>query len=291
MGVKNTFWLPNACDPEIHQDLHLRRIHDIGFVGTLNNFHNPRRSLYVKTLAKNFNAKIAANVWLKDMAKIYSQSKIIFNISGAQDLNMRVFEAMACGGMLLTDYLPHGLTDLLTDHKHCVVYHSLKEAVKLAGYYLDHKDERESIAQNGQQEVLQKHTYLHRGQHVIDKLSGLTRNNSATSRLSQQSLLVETKSNLVRTYFYLNHPRLESRLLQLTKELNAPAVKLPRLEKLKLKIIRLLTQKIKYPRKKMLVAAIKKLEKRRIAELIKWCYYQILLSIKSQAFKTIKAKL
>lgn len=36
------------------------------------------------------------------------------------------------------------------------------ETVKLVAYYLNHQNERQAIAKQGQEEVLNKHTYAHR---------------------------------------------------------------------------------------------------------------------------------
>ncbi|OQX51530.1 hypothetical protein B5M47_00260 [candidate division CPR3 bacterium 4484_211] len=279
LGIKKTYWLPNACDPKIHRNFHLERIYDIGFVGVLNNTHNPRRSLYLKALASHFNVKIASNVWLENMAKIYSQSKIIFNISGARDLNMRVFEALSCGGLLLTDYIPNGLLNLFKDRKHCVVYHSLKEAVTLAKYYLKHSRERKQIAGQGQKEVWQKHTYSHRARLVISRILDLTRNNPGTGNNANQMTMTDIKLNLLRSYFFINHPLLKTQLIQLTSSPILINKKLPFYQKTAINLIRIFTTRLSYQKRKILLAMIKKLEKRRIAELIKWCYYQLLLRV------------
>ena len=73
------------------------------------------------------------------MAKIYSQAKIIFNKSIRKDLNMRVFEAMSCGSMLVTDRLKPeaGLEELFKDKKHFVLYDNESDLVEKIGYYLN----------------------------------------------------------------------------------------------------------------------------------------------------------
>ena len=39
--------------------------------------------------------------YFEEMAKIYSASRLVFNRSIKNDVNMRVFEAVACGSLLL----------------------------------------------------------------------------------------------------------------------------------------------------------------------------------------------
>jgi spore maturation protein CgeB len=58
------------------------------------------------------------------MAETYSASRIVFNRSIRDDLNMRVFEALACGSMLLTNALPpeSGQEELFVDGTHLATY-------------------------------------------------------------------------------------------------------------------------------------------------------------------------
>ena len=50
------------------------------------------------------------------MARIYSASRIVFNRSIKDDVNMRVFEALASGSLLLTnDLAANGQAELFRD--------------------------------------------------------------------------------------------------------------------------------------------------------------------------------
>jgi spore maturation protein CgeB len=77
------------------------------------------------------------------------------------DINMRCFETMATGTMLLTDRISH-IEELFEDKKHLVLYDGLDDMIEKAKYYLDHDEEREKIAQAGYEEVMAKHTIQHR---------------------------------------------------------------------------------------------------------------------------------
>ena len=46
------------------------------------------------------------------MGRIYSESKIVLNASINGDLNMRVFEALTSGALLVTDRIENGLDTL-----------------------------------------------------------------------------------------------------------------------------------------------------------------------------------
>jgi spore maturation protein CgeB len=165
-GAENVYWLPHACDPEIHnKKSHVKR-YDIGFVGTL----NPKREAMIGKLRTRFDVHYE-RCFGERMAEVYSESKIIFNVSTVSEINMRIFEAMATGSLLLTDSIPEsGLEDLFADKEHLVYYRSDDDMMALAEYYLKHEEERERIAQAGRREVLTKHTYGHRVAEMIAKI-------------------------------------------------------------------------------------------------------------------------
>lgn len=164
-GCKNVYWLPLACDPEIHKHHNLPLKYDLCFVGHIG-LDSPRREIILK-LQKEFNMFVGQK-YLHDMARTYSQSKIVFNRAPRGDLNMRVFEALSCGRLLLTDRINNGWEDLFIDKEHLVIYDNYEDLVEKARYYLAHPDEREEIACRGQKEVWKKHTYLHRARHLIE---------------------------------------------------------------------------------------------------------------------------
>lgn len=166
---KNVFWLPYACDPEIYKSFQLPKIYDVGFVGCLDPIGHSERVRLLKKLSEKFNVHASANIFHEEAAKIYSQSKIVFNRSVRGDLNMRVFEVLSCGSMLLTDEIKNGLKDLFQNKKHLVLYNDEKELMELAQYYLENEEEREKIANQGMEEIHKKHTYDLRWDEVIKK--------------------------------------------------------------------------------------------------------------------------
>jgi spore maturation protein CgeB len=166
-GIENVFWMPPACDPELHEEKAEKELYDIGFVGSL----NPERVHLLNELRQRFNIYYE-RCFLEKMGEVFSQSKIVFHKSAKDGLAMRVFEVLASGSMLLTDEAKgSGLTDLFQDRKHIVVYRSEKELLELADYYLKNDDERREIAAEGMKKVLNEHTYRHRAEDMIKTLS------------------------------------------------------------------------------------------------------------------------
>jgi Glycosyl transferases group 1/DUF based on E. rectale Gene description (DUF3880) len=173
-GITNSFWLPLACEPEIHQysATQEERVYDIGFVGNRGLIGSQRRKL-LDTLQQNFKVNdLSRKYSSEEIGSIYSQSYMVFNCAVNHDVNMRVFEALCSGRLLLTNAIPNGLEELFEDRKHLVIYRNLQELIKLAHYYLHHPNEREAIAKAGQAEVLTKHTYQHRTEQILTTIFG-----------------------------------------------------------------------------------------------------------------------
>ena len=76
-------------------------------------------------------------------------------------LPQRIWDILACGGFLLTNYQPE-LDEFLTPGVHLETYRSVDELVEKSVYYLEHDDEREAIAQNGYKKICEEDSVLHR---------------------------------------------------------------------------------------------------------------------------------
>src|SRR5437667_99589 len=81
-------------------------------------------------------AHFIGRAYFEEMARIYSASRVVFNRSIKNDVNMRVFEAVACGSLLVTnDLADHGQAELFGDGVHLVTYREPGEMVETVGYY------------------------------------------------------------------------------------------------------------------------------------------------------------
>lgn len=157
-GVK-AHWIPCAVDPRYYpNEPKAIKKYDIGFVGFVS---FEKRAKMLDEFLKPFPNFFYGQRFFHEAAEIYRKSKICFNTSAVDDINMRVFETMATGSFLLTEYVPT-LPKLFKNKKHLVWYKTVPEAIELAKYYLKHDKEREEIAKAGMEEVLKKHTYMKR---------------------------------------------------------------------------------------------------------------------------------
>jgi spore maturation protein CgeB len=156
---EKTSYLPLACDPEKHcRRLSESRFYDIGFIG--NDTYPPRRQL-LEVLNVGFNLLWTTAPPGDPYARLLSQCDLTFNRSLDRDVNMRFFEAIASGRMLLTDYLP-AQDEIAVNGVHYVSYSGARDLVQKASYYLANNDERERIALAGARHMVENHTYTHR---------------------------------------------------------------------------------------------------------------------------------
>ena len=174
-GIKNVMWLPLACDPEIHGKVKVDKEFDVGFVGSISSTLDRRKNLLEK-LKKQFDLDCQRK-FMDEMAEHYSKSRVIFNNAINNDLNMRVFEALCSGSLLVTDSAPgSGLEEFFKDKEHLVIYND-ENLEEIVSHYLKNKLERERISSEGRREVLAKHTYGHRTEWMIqvlnEKISGV----------------------------------------------------------------------------------------------------------------------
>jgi len=163
----NSFWVPLGCDPEIHKKHNLQKRFDLGFVGAP--FYGETRGNLLNLIKQKYPQSYLGAAEFSEMGNIYSHSKIGFNYSINSDINMRIFEIMSCGIMLITNYIKKdGLTELFEDRKHLVIYKSQNELFSLIEYYLKHEDERNRIAQAGYELVVSRHTYRDRVRRIFE---------------------------------------------------------------------------------------------------------------------------
>ncbi|MBI5090846.1 MAG: glycosyltransferase [Candidatus Hydrogenedentes bacterium] len=169
-GVPNVAWLPLACAAELHTAAGAHeRVYDVSYVGRLSEDSDDRRRNLIRDVAARFPNCRTGMFWPHEMATIYAQSKIVINACVNHDLNMRVFEAMGAGALLITDEAD-GLHELFEEGKHLVVYRSHDEALELIARYLADDEARQRIAMAGQTHVLTQHTYAHRMEHMLSMI-------------------------------------------------------------------------------------------------------------------------
>ncbi|MHB8421932.1 MAG: CgeB family protein [Leptospirales bacterium] len=164
---KPVFWLPLACDPEMHTPVPVQEEWDLVFAGSIQSPLQDR-ARRLKRLGLRFSVR-SERVFLKEMSRFLSSGRILFNASVRNDLNMRVFESLAIGKCLLTDDAP-GLSDLFEGGRDLMVYDD-RTLVETARFLLENPEVRQKIAMSGRKKVLELHTYLDRAVQLKTTLS------------------------------------------------------------------------------------------------------------------------
>jgi hypothetical protein len=103
--------------------------------------------------------------------KFLNSSKIVLQHSRWGEITRRIFEGMACGKLVITDKLSKDtlLENLFTDGEDIILYDDLLDCANKIAYYNEHDNERERIAKNGYNKVLQYHTQKQRVDTIINK--------------------------------------------------------------------------------------------------------------------------
>ncbi len=111
---------------------------------------------------------------LVGMPKVFKQSKINLNIttrSITSGLSQRIWDVLASGGFLITNYQPE-IELYFEDGKHLVTYNSYDELIEKTEYYLANPLERERIANAGHEEVNKNDSIVNRVIQIITKITG-----------------------------------------------------------------------------------------------------------------------
>lgn len=130
------------------------------FVGTLDVNLNARRVAFFEALVKRIPIHVTQGRWWE----VFPFADIVVNQSVQRDLNFRVFEAMMCGSVLLTERTSNGLLDLFRDGLHLVTYQpdDIEEVVEKVVLLHRSRQTMQEIAHAGREEILSRHTALHR---------------------------------------------------------------------------------------------------------------------------------
>lgn len=153
-GLPNLHWFPGLTFP--HSDAVVRaartrkREQRIAFVGQTGNFH-PRRGRMLAALEEAGLPMAVKALAQKDALPFYGRSLVGFNASLNGDLNLRVFEILASGAMLLTDRLGvgSGMDQLLGETREFVGYGTAEELAERAAHALAHPAQAAAIGAAG----------------------------------------------------------------------------------------------------------------------------------------------
>ncbi|MCC6143853.1 MAG: glycosyltransferase [Candidatus Hydrogenedentes bacterium] len=143
--------------PRDHRNLGIPRDIDVLFIGNLNPaIHQKRARLLeaLRALGGPYRVEILSGLWGDAYAQALNRARIVFNHSIRGEMNLRAFEAPACGALLLQETENLEIREYLATGREVVLYtdDTLRDTVT---HLLDHEAERATIAQAGHERMLQ----------------------------------------------------------------------------------------------------------------------------------------
>jgi len=191
LGTKNVSFFPFGFQIDLPVK-NKEKIHDLCFLGM-----PEMRRIYFLERLKDFNIKIygtgwknykpllskelyskciSKNIWGEELNQFLGQTKIILNITTTPwhsidtSSHLRVLEALALQGFILTDYCDE-LEELFNIGKEIETYRSSDELLEKVSYYLAHDHEREKIAEAGHKKFLEKFTWEKRAEDFLNQIN------------------------------------------------------------------------------------------------------------------------
>ncbi len=171
--------LPHAADREMLADPARPRRYDVGWVGHRGRAMYAARDRVLDALAPRFAMNETGRAYsFEEMTEIYGSSRVVVNVSRDDwpaDANMRCFEAMAAGALLVTR-VPSELTALgFEEGVHFAGYRDPAEAADVVAKFLGDEAGRLAIATRGHELVAREHTYDARAAAILDAAASGTR--------------------------------------------------------------------------------------------------------------------
>jgi len=164
-GHPKVFALPHAVDENLfsRDNPKTTRPLDLGWIGEFGYGHYARRQRIIESLATRFKMNDFRKRYSKEgTAEVYRQCKIVVNVSRddfPSEANMRCYEGMASGALLITG-IPTELTEWgFREGKHFVGWRNEREIPDLVEYYLHHEKETSEISRTGQELTLSNFTF------------------------------------------------------------------------------------------------------------------------------------
>jgi spore maturation protein CgeB len=192
VGLRNLYYLPLYCVPEMHHPVtptpeQARELRGtVAFVGSC----YPYRERFVRELAfyplrlwgsgwdraessEVRNLVAGGPVWGDAKLAIYSGATLSLNhhhpMNDIVGVNTRAFELAASGACQVADHKDE-LPSLFVPGHEVITYRDLHELRRHLDYYLAHPDEAREIGQNALKRALGEHTLRHRIEEIVHEL-------------------------------------------------------------------------------------------------------------------------
>jgi len=207
-GHPGAFLLPHAVRRELFDGPELPRDFELGWVGQTSGPVYRRRAKWLPRLAAEFRTNdVSRHYTPEEVADVYRRSRIVVNIGRddyPRDANLRVFEVLVSGALLLTS-LPSELTDLgFQEGVHFIGYRGENEIIPLVRKFLDDEPTRARIAAAARAKTLAEHTYDSRAGLLLAHLR-----QAGSKKLAPARSWPEPRARLMALDFFASHALLD----------------------------------------------------------------------------------
>lgn len=172
LPAERVWWSPPFAWEEDRPRPELAKEWDCLFVGNVDAETMPRRAAFLEEVGKGLPG---LHVTRGDYRALFPRGRVLLNQCEHGDLNFRVFEAMGCGGCLVTPRIGHGMEKLFVDGEHLVGYapDDAGDALYRIRFLLERPELARYIGETALAEVNAKHRAHHRAQEFTDRLCDL----------------------------------------------------------------------------------------------------------------------
>jgi hypothetical protein len=203
-GHPSVIMSSHAVDLEVFKDEAPDLVFDVAWAGRTDlPIYATRRRLLPRLAAR-----FSMNDWQRthsyqELAWVFKRSKVVVNIPRddyPRDANLRCFEAMASGSLLVTRR-PTELTSFgFEEGRHFVAYDAERDVPDLVHYYLDRERQRKAITEAARELVLREHTFDNRAGQLLEAAERCRGRLTAPARRWS-----EDQIGLVYLHYYATH--------------------------------------------------------------------------------------
>jgi len=185
----DAFYMQWACNPEMFHPLPEQvKDLDVSFIGAAYG----QRTEYVRFLIANgVSIRVFGRGWdrhsdIRPFWGGYLSHKTMLEVIGRSRINLnflwtsaekerctikgRTLELSACRAFQLSNYTDEFENYGFADGENIAIFHDKQDALEKIHYYLEHDEERETIASKAYDHVLQHHTWRQRFQDIFERL-------------------------------------------------------------------------------------------------------------------------
>lgn len=169
---RNVFWLPTCFPVARLQKIETVKTYMIGFVGRRTEEMVLRNQLLNKVEQAYGSGECHFETNYDDPYGRMRQCMIMLNQSFLADMNFRVFEALACGNILVTNSVPD-LFKIKTLSERMFIFNDHTEALNIIGQILETKVGLKAVKEirKNRQFIQQHHTLKNRAQSMLEMMS------------------------------------------------------------------------------------------------------------------------